>query len=141
MNFPFQFLKKIFLLLILVSAVGCSTDQDDDLKEYNIEGRWKYEANNRYNYYGDLIRTRSYGIVWEVTKDSIQRFQTFDLTGENMTGTMSFSSTFAYETFPDGSFSIFENKYQIKSLTENEFIFQINRPDYILEAVLYRIDE
>jgi hypothetical protein len=141
MKKPFKLYSSILTILLSLIFIGCSTDQDDNLKELNLEGKWNFTNINRYNYEGDLIKISNYDQLWVITKDSIKQFHSYDISGENMTGTANFTLEFAYRAYPDGTLFITQNRYKIETLNEDELIYTVRRPEFMQEFILYRVEE
>lgn len=141
MKIPFLFYSGIFLIIMCITFTSCATDQDDNLKELDLKGEWKFTNINTYNYEDELIGTNDYNQLWVITNDSIKQFFSYDISGENITGTANFTLKFAYKALPDGTLIIHESIYKIKSLNENELIYRIRRSDHISETILYRVNE
>ena len=131
--------KKYYLisiLLILVS-LGCSEDKDEFNKD-QLKGNWKLEGIYNIDFDGNIISSNQYDLVWEIMEDSIEYTRTQYL-GEGF-GNGVMNSKIGYKFYPDGTFIHSQNNFQIETLSEDDLIFTVKRPDYITETRFYALE-
>lgn len=93
-----------------------------------------------FDYNDELIESKQKDLIWIITNDSIEQFQSYNLEDQNMMGTIEFSFKLPYKIYPDQTMFIPNNTYQINKVDQDMFILTLKRQNYYLEETFYRID-
>jgi len=128
----------IIYIFIFLSLSSCSNDEYYPFSEENIQGEWKLDGIYKYDLSGNLTDVTNYNLVWNIDMDSIESIQSY---GFEDIGTGVLEQQFEYNLYPNGIFQFGGTKSKIQSLNHEEFIFSINRPDYVSEFIFYSINE
>jgi hypothetical protein len=126
----------ISFLLILIN-LGCSSDSEEFNKK-QLKGSWKLEGIYNIDFEGNIISSNQYDLVWDIMEDSIEYTRTQYL-GEGF-GDGIMNSKISYEFYPNGTFIHSQNNFQIETLSEDELIFTVKRPDYITETRFFAFE-